>query len=187
MRFPVTERTPKDARAEEKREVAVVLRRAHEATGISREANGAQTGAGPTLSKRWADPTENATITAVDVRRSFSELALPVLAWQVEPHAASPGALEIADKILDAHGKISVDKPKAEAQAATHLQHIHSLATELPDVLREYTAALSTHGGKITADERKRLRKEITEALRALCEADQALALEEAAEARGCA
>jgi len=133
-----------------------------EDNGVTQDALAAQVGAGRTQVKRWIDTESPETISVVDARNAFPEVAVPMAEW-----------------ILEAHGKIAIDRPCAGVGAASHMQRLHSLVTELNDVPREYTAALSTHGGVITPDERRRLRKEIDEAIRALCEASQALDAEE--------
>lgn len=157
---------PRIQREIDRVELSKRLRSAMEEHGVTQDALAAQVGAGRTQVKRWIDTEAPETISVVDARNAFPEIAVPM-----------------AEFILENHGKIAIDRPSVEVGAGSHLTRVHSLLSECGDVTREYTAALSTHGGRITPDERRVLRREIAEAIRALCEADRALELEAEAEA----
>lgn len=180
MKSRATEQAPSDARVAERQESAQILQRAHYETGISREANGAQTGAGSTRAKRWADPTEKETITIVDVRRSFSELAIPLLDWAVEPHAEHPDALGIAHKIAEAQGHVVVCGDAAAETTGDFLQVLHRVSKEGADVVVALSGAIAD--GTVTAEEKRLIAREAREQIREL---SALLLLLEPQEARG--
>src|SRR5690606_17565332 len=100
------------------------LRSAMEDNGITQDALAAQVGAERTQVKRWIDIESTTTISVVDARNAFPEIAVPMAEW-----------------ILEAHGKIALDRPEAATAKGSHIERVHSVLTECGDVPAEMMKA----------------------------------------------
>lgn len=141
-------------------ECALVLRASLERHGISMDAIAAYVGVSDTRVRNWCDPESPETPGVADLRILPREVVVDIVTWAIAEHGLH---------VFDHHGET------LDAAVEDHLGHLHRVITECADVQREYSLALSTHGGRITPDERERILKEVREARAALSQLEHRL------------
>lgn len=143
----MTAETPVQARSAARVAVAKMLRRSLDAADVDQGELARLVGTTAQKVQKWCDRLERETPGFADVILMPRSVAMPLLRWAADHHAA-----------------IVVDQLEA-AGAGDHMSHLHRVLKEGADVSVAYVAALSD--GVVDAVERERLISELRESIEA--------------------
>lgn len=158
MKPSTTERTPTEMRATYRAELSRVLRRSLVDHDVTQQQLADSCGTSQSKTARWVDHRNPEVPGASDIALMPRPVARDLIDW------------------IGQHQHLhAVDRLNCTG-VADHIAHLGTVIRECSDVQTEYASALS---GGIDADERRRIRKEIREAMAALGALDKQLEDEE--------
>jgi len=156
------ERTPREEREARRAELSRLLSRALVDADASHAEVARACGVSETIVHEWCDPTKARALSVADAR------ALPPAVRRVLAEYVVGAGAVIAERAVDVEGHVD-------------LAHAAAVQRETGDVVREHLSALLD--GRIDRAERRVLRREIAEAIRALAALDRGLELADEADA----